>query len=221
VGRGRVISAARRAGLDGVEDVGPSLAFGVTSHTPWEVLAAYSTLSAGGRTAAPHLVASIETDRGQVLWRRRPIEGEQVFEERHTAALSHMLHSVVERGSGVHARIEGHQAAGKTGTAQDSRDAWFAGYASGVVGVVWMGHDDNSPMAGSGGVSGSGAPARVWKRAMTAALSGRPARPLLPYEPPAPERSLLEHLAGLLGLGDGQDQAAADPLAGLIEDVGG
>jgi penicillin-binding protein 1A len=220
VGRGNVVDAARKAGLSETADVGPALALGVTEQAPMEVLGAYMTLSSGGVRADPYLVEAVETPEGRGLYRRLPPpRREPAFAPASMVALDHMLRATVRQGSGVHARIEGHHAAGKTGTGQDSRDAWFAGYASGLVGVVWMGRDDNRPMGkGEGGVSGSGAPAKVWAAAMTAALDGRPAREPVPYAPrpkPAPEPdSFLDHLADLLGLPRERDEVGE-----LIDEV--
>ena len=198
VGRGAVVDVARRAGLD-PRDVGPALALGVTEETPLAVAGAYAALSSG-RRAAPYLVAEVRTTDGDVLYRARRTPGPQVIADADRVALDHMMRAVVREGSGVHARLEGHRAAGKTGTGQDSRDAWFAGYASGLVGVVWMGRDDYAPMTADGtGLSGSGAPARVWRAAMTAGLEGRAPRPVTPYVPLPKEEGLLDHLAGLLG----------------------
>ena len=213
-GREAVVNLARRVGL-GAEDVGPALALGVTEQTPLAVANAYAALSSG-RRASPYLISEVRTAQGDVLYRARTAPGPQVVAEADRVALDHMLRAVVREGSGVHARVPGHAAAGKTGTGQDSRDAWFAGYASGLVGVVWMGHDDFAPMGDDeGALSGSGAPARVWSAAMTAGLEGRPPRAPIPYVPAPKEEGLLDHLAGLLGWG-GKEEPETDDIADLL-----
>ena len=112
-----------------------------------------------------------------------------------------MMREVVNSGSGFRARIQGHYAAGKTGTSQHSRDAWFAGYASGLVGVVWLGRDDDKPMeVGGRSISGSRAPATLWSAMMTASLDGVPPREPTPYVPRRRPDTLLSHLASLLGV---------------------
>lgn len=214
VGRQAVVDVARRTGLS-AHDIGPALALGVTEETPLGVAAAYGALSSG-RRAAPYLISEVRTSGGDVLYRARTQPRPVVIQEANLVALDHMMRAVVTEGSGVHARIAGHQAGGKTGTGQDSRDAWFAGYASGLVGVVWMGRDDFSPMTGpTGGLSGAGAPARVWATAMSAGLEGRSPRVPVPYVPAPQEEGLLEHLAGLLGWGT-KSEPPTDDIADLL-----
>ncbi|MBB4657667.1 PBP1A family penicillin-binding protein [Parvularcula dongshanensis] len=216
-GRSRVVSVARRAGLSGASDTGPALALGVIEATPVEILQSYATLSTGGVPSEPYLVTRIATPDGRVLYEHRPPPpGLPVFAERDMVALGHMLQAVVHSGSGVRAAVPGHLAAGKTGTGQDSRDAWFAGYASGLVGVVWLGRDDFGPMEGpKGAVTGAGAPAVLWSQAMRIGLEGRPARDPVPYAPEPDEKSLFEHLAALLTRRSPDD----DQIADLIQEI--
>ena len=220
VGRGGVVSAARRAGLANTEDVGPALGLGVQEVTPVELAGAYASLSRN-RPTTPRLIARIEDPSGRVLYRHEARAAQTLFAPDDLVALDHMLRAVVREGSGVHAGVPDHQAAGKTGTGQDSRDVWFAGYASGLVGVVWMGHDDFAPLEdGTAAASGSGAPARVFGDVMTAGLQGRTPREPVPYVPAPDERSLFDHLADLLTRRRGEG-SSPDELDALIEDVAG
>ncbi|WOI53593.1 PBP1A family penicillin-binding protein [Parvularcula sp. LCG005] len=200
VGRNRVVDVARRAGFDGLTDVGASLALGTMEATPLTVAQSYLPLSNGGYRTEPYIIVGITTASGRTLYEREPPSAKApIFDSETLVAFDYMLRHVVSAGSGVHARLPVHQAAGKTGTSQDSRDAWFAGYASGVVGVVWLGKDNNEPMeTGRGYISGSGAPARVWAAMMTETLGDRPAREPVPYVPRRKKRSLFEHLADIL-----------------------
>ncbi|MCC6008015.1 MAG: glycosyl transferase, partial [Rhodobacteraceae bacterium] len=96
--------------------------------------------------------------------------------------LTYMMTQVIEAGTGGRARLQGRQAAGKTGTTQASRDAWFLGFTADYVVGVWMGYDDNTPLTG---VTGGGLPAEIWRETMTRIHEGMPARPLVMTDPVA------------------------------------
>lgn len=227
VGRDKVVATARRMGLRHVDDIGPALALGVMEATPLDIAQSFLPFSNGGVPATPYIVEQITDAQGARLYQRSALPTRLAEIDPPTlAAFDYMMRAVVHSGSGGRARISGHYAAGKTGTSQDSRDAWFAGYASGMVGVVWLGKDNDTPMDnGRAYMSGSGAPAQLWAAMMSAALEGRPARPPLPYTPrPAPPKNLFEHLANILG-GGGDDDAMPTPapepdsLSQLIDEV--
>ena len=93
-------------------------------------------------------------------------EPQRIAGKKDIAALDDMLTAVIDGGTGKRARLP-IAAAGKTGTTQDHRDAWFAGFAGDYITVVWLGNDDNSPM---NGVTGGGLPAQIWKKIMLEAL---------------------------------------------------
>src|SRR5438445_1595264 len=97
-----------------------------------------------------------------------------------------MLYGVVTTGTGRSAAIDGHEAAGKTGTTQDYHDAWFVGFTTDYVASVWVGNDDSSPMHG---VTGGTLPATIWHAVMTSAEEKLPASPLDKSQPQAPVES--------------------------------
>ena len=101
--------------------------------------------------------------------------GERVVSELAAQQLIYMMSQVVERGTGQRARLPGRQVAGKTGTTQAARDAWFLGFTADYVVGVWMGYDDNTPLTG---VTGGGLPAEIWREVMLRVNEGLPARPL-------------------------------------------
>jgi penicillin-binding protein 1A len=101
--------------------------------------------------------------------------GERVITEESAQYLTYMMHMVVEEGTGTRARLQGREAAGKTGTTSAARDAWFIGFTADYVAGVWMGYDDNTPLRG---VTGGGLPAEIWHEVMLRVHEGLPARPL-------------------------------------------
>jgi len=105
---------------------------------------------------------------------------ERVIQEDAARQLTWMMHQVVEDGSGRRAGIEGWEIAGKTGTTQGARDAWFIGFSGDYVTGVWMGYDNNTPLSG---VTGSGLPAEIWHEIMRRVLDGLTPTPL-PMTPP-------------------------------------
>ncbi len=163
-GRRAVRSMARRLGLSGPLPEGPSLALGAGEVTLLELAAAYAAPANAGRAAIPHGILEIRDRSGAALYRRSGSGPGRVLSPRVAAALDRMLAAVVREGTGRRAAPESGPAAGKTGTSQDSRDAWFVGYRPGLVAGVWVGRDDSRPMKD---VTGGGAPAEIWRGFMT------------------------------------------------------
>ena len=174
VGRGRVRALAERLGLPGPLPEGPSLALGTGEASPLEVAGVYAGIANGGRAVLPFAVAEVRDRDGRSLYERSGSGLSAVVSRRSAAALTDMLAATVAAGTGKAARLD-RPAAGKTGTTQDYRDAWFAGFTADLVAVVWVGRDDNVAMDK---VTGGGLPADIWKRFMTASHQGWPARPL-------------------------------------------
>lgn len=218
IGRHKVVDAAQRAGFTAAVDIGPALALGVLETSPLIVAQSFLPFSNGGIPTEPYVVAEITDSAGKTLYRHTPdLSGEPVFSRETLRRFDHMMRAVVTRGSGFRARVPGHYVAGKTGTSQGSRDAWFAGYASGMVGVVWLGKDDDTPMTvGKSYISGSGAPAVLWGKMMKTALKGKPRRRPYWYYPvlpplPSPEDEKEESLVSA------SDAATLDQLSALLQ----
>ena len=164
VGPDAVIDAARRAGIK--SELAPDLSLGLGSSgiTLLEMASAYSTLANDGVHIEPYGILEIRSKDTDELYYKRPPRGHarKVFSSRDIQNLSSMMNSVIKYGTGRGADF-GRPAAGKTGTSQDSRDALFMGYTRELVGVVWIGNDDNSSMRG---VTGGSFPARIWRDVM-------------------------------------------------------
>ncbi len=174
VGRDKVIAAARRLGLTSRIPNHPSMALGTAEVGLMEMTAAYAALANKGIGALPHGILEVRDGRNNLLYRRHGSGRGQVARPWHVAELGQMLARTIRIGTGRNARL-GRPAAGKTGTSQDYRDAWFLGFTPQLVAGVWLGNDNGAPM---NRVTGGGAPARLWRDFMVAAHKDLPARPL-------------------------------------------
>jgi penicillin-binding protein 1A len=165
-----VISTARKFGIAADLKPFPSIALGSQEVTLWELTRAYGPFMSGGRRVDPYLIEKIETTRGDVVYQRPEYDAARVYERALSETMTAMLADVIRSGTGKAASVEGWPMAGKTGTSQSSRDAWFVGYSSELLGGIWTGNDDDTPM---NGVTGGGLPARLWSDMMTIAHAGR------------------------------------------------
>jgi len=194
VGRGHVIDAARRLGMTSRIATHPSIALGTAEVGLLELTTMYASLANQGLGALPHGILEVRDDRDNVLYRRHGSGRGQVARPRHVAELSHMLANTIQAGTGRNAKID-RPAAGKTGTSQDYKDAWFVGYTSQLVAGIWLGNDDGSPM---NRVSGGGTPARLWRDFMIAVHKGLPAhslnKPAIKRQSPQRGKNLFDRL---------------------------
>jgi penicillin-binding protein 1A len=146
----------------------PSLIIGTEEVTPLNMTEAYATLAGGGVHRTPRFVREIrDSVSGEVIYQAEG-DGEQVIDENLAYQVSELLESVVQAGTGTAAQI-GRPVAGKTGTTDDYRDAWFAGYIPQLATSVWVGNLDFSPMPN---VSGGSLPAQIWAAYMARAVEG-------------------------------------------------
>jgi penicillin-binding protein 1A len=182
VGISNVIEAAQRLGITSPLAQNASLALGTSEVTPIEMMAAYGAFADGGIRVRPYLVTQIDDTGGRLLFKRTPPQPERVIADHVDKDMVAMLAGVVTHGTGRGAALNGHEAAGKTGTTQDYHDAWFVGFTHDYVAAVWMGNDDSSPMKN---VTGGTLPAQIWKGVMTVAEKGLPNTPLDKSSPPA------------------------------------
>jgi len=164
-GRVKVIDMARRLGLTGRLRAHPSLALGSFEVSLLELTAAYAHFANGGRRVVPHIIETVISASGDVLYDRLPPPPLQIVAPHYIGALNAMLRQAVTDGTGRAANIEAIDMAGKTGTSQNWRDAWFIGYSGALVVGVWVGNDDGSAMRN---VTGGGLPAKIWARFMAA-----------------------------------------------------
>lgn len=171
VGPKNVVRTAHRLGISSKLEPNASIALGTSEVSVVELVGAYAPFANGGLAVAPHVVTRIRTLSGKLLYMRQPEERNQVIEPRYVGMMNTMMRETLISGTAKKAEIPGWPAAGKTGTSQDYRDAWFIGYTANLVTGVWLGNDDNSPTKKA---TGGGLPVEVWTRFMRAAHEGVP-----------------------------------------------
>jgi penicillin-binding protein 1A len=196
VGRARVAAAARRLGITSELAVQPSLALGASEVTLLELTGAYAAFANRGYGVWPYGIAEIRGPEGEVLYRRAGGGPGHLVRPRVVDHMTDLMRAVIAGGSGKAAN-PGRPAAGKTGTSQDFRDAWFVGFSAELVAGVWLGNDDGAPMER---VSGGSLPAALWGRVLARALEGVPPRPLPGGGPALAEASAAAPEGGAGGL---------------------
>jgi penicillin-binding protein 1A len=166
-----VAKTAYRLGIASKLDANASLALGTSEVSLIELVSAYAPFANGGDAVTPHVVERVRTHAGKVLYARAATDLGRIIEPRYVAMMNTMMHQTVLSGTAQRAQIPGWPVAGKTGTSQDFRDAWFLGYTSHLVTGVWIGNDDSSPMKKA---TGGGLPVEIWTRVMRAAHQSVP-----------------------------------------------
>ncbi|WP_435311743.1 transglycosylase domain-containing protein [Primorskyibacter sedentarius] len=187
VGRDLVIRVAEDFGFGNDISDTPAMALGTSESTLLEMTGAYAGILNGGSSVTPYGLVELHLrgDDDPLMDITGGI-GERVIRKEAAGQLIFMMEKVVSEGTGRRARLEGRQAAGKTGTTQAARDAWFVGFTADYVAGVWMGYDDNTPLTG---VTGGGLPAEIWRETMERVHAGLPARPLPMVVPEPPRRA--------------------------------
>lgn len=138
---------------------------------------AYAAFANGGLKATPYAITEIRTRTGRMVYdhdRNEPPPA-RVLPENVAFEMNDILVNVVEAGTGGRAKLEGHMAAGKTGTTQAYRDAWFVGFTGHYVSAVWFGNDDYTSTKN---MTGGSLPAMTWQAIMTSAHQGLPPKPI-------------------------------------------
>ena len=175
IGRGTAVDLAQRLGIKSELHDGPSLALGTSEVTLLEMAGAYAAFSNGGNAVAPHVIWRITTSRGRVLYQYKPpANAGPIPEADRIGALNDILNAAVDYGTGRRAALPDRPSAGKTGTTQDFRDAWFMGYTAQLTAGVWIGNDNGKSMNRA---TGGSLPAEIWRQVMRVAHEGLP--PLL------------------------------------------
>lgn len=226
VGRDAVRTVATGFGIRSNLADGPALALGASEATLLETTGAFAGILNGGSSVAPYGLVELrlQGEEEPLIGAAGGI-GERVIQEQSARYLTYMLNQVIETGTGGRARLEGRQAAGKTGTTQAARDAWFVGFTADYVAGVWMGYDDNTPLSG---VTGGGLPAEIWHEVMMRVHDGVEPKPLPmdipePRSPPQPDQPQYTdpgQVAQQPQNGQPQrDRSQEDPVESLLKDL--
>jgi membrane peptidoglycan carboxypeptidase len=181
VGRDLVRQVASEFGIDSDLAAGPALALGASESSLLEMSGAYAGILNGGSAVTPYglLELRLMGDDTPLMGQTGGIR-ERVITDNAARQLIYMMNQVVENGTGQRANLADVEVAGKTGTTNSARDAWFIGFTSDYVAGVWMGYDDNRPLTG---VTGGGLPAELWRQTMERIQANQPASPLPMIDP--------------------------------------
>lgn len=171
IGRAKIVEVARRFGLKAPLPDTPSLPIGSDEVTVLEHAVAYATFPNRGKAVTPHAVLEVRTGAGDLVWRwdRDGPKPKQAIPPNIAADMAGMMSHVVSEGTARRAALDGIPTAGKTGTTNAYRDAWFVGYTGNFTCAVWYGNDDYSP---TNRMTGGSLPAQTWHDIMVAAHQG-------------------------------------------------
>jgi penicillin-binding protein 1A len=202
-GHGFIAQLARRLGIESEIRVDRSMALGAFEVTPIELATAYAAFANGGQRAHNHAILRIETVDGDVLWEREPPASETVIDQRTLSWMRRLLETTARSGTARLAAVPGTLTGAKTGTTNDNRDAWIAGYTGGLTAAVWVGNDDFSP---TDRAAGSGPPAAIFRSFMAeappeAAIPARWEEPAEIVEEEREDRDPISSLLSRMGLG--------------------
>lgn len=174
VGTDKVIEVAHRLGIHSALSDNASIALGTSEVTLMELTSAFVPFANGGYKPQLRLISRVEDTNGKPLYDFGEITANRVIEPNIVGMMNAMLEQTVQNGTARRAAID-RPAAGKTGTSQDFRDAWFIGYTTDYVTGIWFGNDDGHPMKT---ISGGSLPVTAWKSYMTVAEKSLPVTPL-------------------------------------------
>jgi penicillin-binding protein 1A len=168
-GRAKIIETARQMGLTHPLTDSVSLPIGSAEVSVIDQAAAYAVFANGGRKAKPYAAMEVKNSAGEIIYRHADEKPPQILSTQVVADMNFMLNKVIDEGTARRAQLEGIKVAGKTGTTNEYRDAWFVGYTGNYVGAVWFGNDDHST---TNKMTGGSLPAMTWHDVMETAHQG-------------------------------------------------
>jgi penicillin-binding protein 1A len=202
IGRQKIRDLARKAGIRSPLPDTPSMPIGADEVTVLDHTAAYSIFVNAGKAATPHAILEVRSGAGDLIWRwdrdgKQPV---QVISQQVALDMNMMMSKVVEEGTARRAILDGIKAAGKTGTTNAHRDAWFVGFTGNMICGVWYGNDDYTPMQQ---MTGGSLPAQTWHDIMAFAHQGIELKPIPGLGPNGAT------VGPMANGGDGKDRNAA------------
>ncbi len=198
IGPSKVASIARRFGIRSQLRAHYSIALGASEVTLVDMTSAYMVLVNGGVRRPSYFITDITNSTGETLYKYNPPAAERVYAQTHADQMVDMMRDAVMTGTARGAQMGKREVAGKTGTSQDHRDAWFIGFSTDYTAGVWMGNDDNSSMYK---MTGGLLPADVWRDFMKVVHKGVSYKPLLKIEEGAEgsvKRQRMDFYAGMV-----------------------
>ena len=221
VGGQAISDLARRFGLSTIPpNPNLSIALGAYEVPLIDMVSGFQVFQNQGQKVSPYIVDEIDTIDGRQVFLHRTASPAPAYDIGHASMMVRMMEGVITSGTGTRANF-GRPAAGKTGTSQNWRDAWFIGFTPDIVAGVWVGNDDETPMRK---VTGGVIPAEVWRRFMTIAHAQLPARDfdwLLPD--PVPEPAVTDDNSDAMDPGDSQgppsDDSGSDSRGAFYDDL--
>ena len=184
-----VIRTAYRLGIASKLEPNASIALGTSEVSVLELVSAYAPFANGGYALVPRVIDKITLTNGKLLYARNIQQIGRIIDARYVSMMNAMMAETLTIGTAQRASLPGWPAAGKTGTSQDFRDAWFIGYTAHLVTGVWLGNDDGTPTKH---VTGGSLPVEIWSRVMRGAHQGVPVASL----PGAPTGNFFSGLFG-------------------------
>ncbi|MFG1297279.1 transglycosylase domain-containing protein [Xanthobacter variabilis] len=185
-GRKKIVDLAHQMGIRTPLPISAPLPLGAAEVTLIDMTTAYSVFANGGRSVYPHAVVEMRIGNGEVVWRfdRDAPSPVQIIPTPQLNDINNMLNNVVENGTGRRARLVNSKVAGKTGTTNAYRDAWFMGFTGNYVAGVWFGNDDYASM---NKMTGGSLPAMTWQKVMAYAHQGIEIKPIPGVSSPIPK----------------------------------
>jgi penicillin-binding protein 1A len=171
LGPAAVVRTAHRLGIASKLEPNASIALGTSEVSVLELVGAYAPFANGGMAVSPRVVERVKASNGKLLYQRQPDNLGSIVEAANVGMMNTMMQQTLTIGTARKADLPSWPAAGKTGTSQDFRDAWFVGFTGHLVAGVWLGNDDSSPTKK---MTGGGLPVDIWSKFMRAAHQGVP-----------------------------------------------